>query len=144
MKHVLAALLPLAAALAACDSGEQPQNVTHISVANPESDRLKALSPLYQRIGLMRAIRDSGRHCRRSMRSAIRRNIVASTVGVALYAIAAASIGRSSSPPNDARSRLQRKRPAGPADLPPVAQLPPDPNAPANAQPGREAQTNTH
>jgi len=55
-------------ALAGCgDTGAPPANqaAARIRMANPGSDRLKALSPLYQRIGLLRAIRSSGKRCRR-------------------------------------------------------------------------------
>lgn len=68
MKHAarLAALLALPAAfLAGCEDGAPSQNVTKITIANPQSDRLKALSPLYQRIGLSGVIQDSGKRCRR-------------------------------------------------------------------------------
>lgn len=57
-----------ALALAGCgDTGAPQANqaAARIRVANPGSDRLKALSPLYQRIGLLRAIRGSGKRCRR-------------------------------------------------------------------------------
>ena len=59
-----AALLMLAAA-AGCDGGSPAGNVTRIEVANPHHDRLAALSPPMQRLGLMRAIRDSGKRCQR-------------------------------------------------------------------------------
>jgi len=54
----------LALAAAGCDGGA-PSDVTAINIANPQSDQLKALSPFSQRIGLMRAIRDSGKRCHR-------------------------------------------------------------------------------
>lgn len=64
MKRIVAlALLPLA--LAACGGGDTPQNTTKIRVANPDSERLKALSPLMQRIALMRAIRQTSHRCHR-------------------------------------------------------------------------------
>lgn len=64
--HKLAASAALALLLAACgDAGAPAGNSAAIRVANPHSDRLKGLSPLNQRIGLMRAIRDSGKRCRR-------------------------------------------------------------------------------
>lgn len=64
MKKLMAGAA-LALALAACDDGAPPQNVTQIRIANPHSDQLKALSEPMQRLGLMRAIRDSGKRCRR-------------------------------------------------------------------------------
>ncbi len=63
MKRLLLAALPLL--IAACDQGEAPQNVTSITVANPHSDGLKALSPDLRHLGLMRAIRDNGRRCKK-------------------------------------------------------------------------------
>jgi hypothetical protein len=144
MKHFLAALLPLAAALAACDSGAQPQNVTHIGIANPESDRLKALAPLYQRIGLMRAIRDSGKHCRRVDALGYQEEYRGLDMWVALcddgkhWAIFIA-------PNADVQVRdCSENAQLGLPVCHPVAPLPPDPNAPANAQPGTsEADANT-
>lgn len=55
-----------ALALAGCGDSTPPANgQEQIRVANPGSDRLKELGPLNQRIALMRAIRDSGKRCRR-------------------------------------------------------------------------------
>ena len=55
------------ASLAAC--GEDPQDRREprpqIKIANPYHDGLVALPPDLQRLGLMRAIRDNGRRCRR-------------------------------------------------------------------------------
>lgn len=61
----LAALAALALALAGCGEGAPSGNVTSIAIANPHSDGLKALSAPMQRLGLMRAIRDSGKRCQR-------------------------------------------------------------------------------
>ena len=55
----------LSLALAGCDGGAPNENVTRIAVANPHHDQLAALSPPSQRLGLMRAIRDSGKRCQR-------------------------------------------------------------------------------
>ena len=63
MKTLTACAL-MALTLAACSDGAPSGNVTAIEMVNPGSDRLKALSPLNQRIGMMRAIRDSGKRCR--------------------------------------------------------------------------------
>jgi hypothetical protein len=65
MKPIVAALALMPIALASCDSGEAPQNTTRIRVANPDSDRLKTLSPVMQRLALMRAIRQTRHRCRR-------------------------------------------------------------------------------
>ena len=51
--------------LAGCGSTEQSEDVKQIVVANPHSDRLKSLSPDLRNLGLMRAIRDNGRRCKR-------------------------------------------------------------------------------
>lgn len=61
----LAAAFVLASpALTACGEST-PSGNAHVVIANPQSDRLKTLSPLYQRIGLVRAIQDSGKRCTR-------------------------------------------------------------------------------
>ena len=57
------ALLPLA--LAACGDLTPNQADNGIRIANPDSERLKAASPLDQRLTLMRAIRQTGNHCHR-------------------------------------------------------------------------------
>lgn len=51
--------------LAGCGQVEQSEDMTQIVVENPHSDRLKALSPDLRNLGLMRAIRDNGRRCKR-------------------------------------------------------------------------------
>jgi hypothetical protein len=56
-------LLPLA--LAACGDLTPNQAGNGIRIANPDSDRMKAGSPLYQRLALMRAIRQTGNRCHR-------------------------------------------------------------------------------
>src|SRR3954453_6102478 len=60
----LGALLTLS--LAACGSGGDGGNVTQMRAANPMSDQLKALSPLYRDLGLYRAVRDSGQRCKKA------------------------------------------------------------------------------
>lgn len=63
-KSALAAAAILA--LAGCGETAPPANQAQaIRIANPGSDRLKAARPIDQRIALMRAIRDSGKRCRR-------------------------------------------------------------------------------
>ena len=59
------ALAGLALLVGGCEQGDLPENVTKISVANPHSDRLKSLPQDLRYLGLMRAIRDSGRRCKR-------------------------------------------------------------------------------
>jgi hypothetical protein len=52
--------------LAGCGDVSAPEKGTEpkVRIANPGSDRLKTMSPLYQRIGLVRAIRGTGKRCR--------------------------------------------------------------------------------
>ena len=57
------ALLPLA--LAGCGDVAPRQPGNGIRVANPDSDRMKAASPLDQRLALLRAIHDTGNRCHR-------------------------------------------------------------------------------
>jgi hypothetical protein len=102
-------------------------------MANPGSDRLKALSPLNQRIGLMRAIRDSGKRCHRVDALGYQEQFRDLAMWVALcddgrhWAIFIA--------PNEdiqVRDCSQNAQ----LDLPqcrPVAPLPPDPNAPPSS-----------
>lgn len=51
--------------VAACGDMDAPRNQSKIRVANPDSERLKALSPSMQRLALMRAIRQTSHRCRR-------------------------------------------------------------------------------
>jgi len=64
-----AALAASGGALAGC--GETaPSNTTRVAIANPHNERLRALDPPMQRLGLMRAIRDNGNRCRKVMAAA--------------------------------------------------------------------------
>jgi hypothetical protein len=63
MKRLAALILPLLA-LAGCGDST-PANENHVRVANPDSERLKGLSPPMQRLTLMRAIRQNGHRCHR-------------------------------------------------------------------------------
>ena len=60
---ISAAVLTLAAA--GCDQGAPPEPRPQIKIANPLHEQLSELSPDMQRLGLMRAIRDNGRRCKR-------------------------------------------------------------------------------
>jgi hypothetical protein len=61
-----AAALGLVLVLAGCGDTTPPnEQAPAIRIANPGSDRLKALSPINQRAGLMRAIRRAREPCRR-------------------------------------------------------------------------------
>ncbi len=65
MRFILATAALAALTLAGCEQGEPTPDRKHIRVANPHHDQLVALSEPMQRLGLMRAIRDSGRRCTR-------------------------------------------------------------------------------
>lgn len=60
-------LAPALLALAAggCDSGPTGSDSPPTKITNPHHDQLTALPPDLQRLGLMRAIRDNGKSCRR-------------------------------------------------------------------------------
>jgi len=60
-----AAPLLALATLAACGSGTPEEQRAPIKIANPYQDQLLALTPFYQRLTLMRAIRDNGNRCPR-------------------------------------------------------------------------------
>ena len=66
MKHLMAgAAFALALALSACGDTSPPANgAARIRIANDGSERLKALNPMNKRIGLLRAINQSGIRCR--------------------------------------------------------------------------------
>ena len=53
------------ALLAACGEQAPREPQRQIKITNPFHDGLVALTPDMQRLGLMRAIRDNGRRCRR-------------------------------------------------------------------------------
>ena len=61
----LAALAALTLAAIGCDQGAPPEPRPPIKIANPLHEQLTGLSPDMQRLGLMRAIRDNGRRCKR-------------------------------------------------------------------------------
>jgi hypothetical protein len=68
MKSLTSAFVGLGFALALSGCGDTTPPNEHapkIQIANPGSDRLKGLSPLNQRIGLMRAIVADRKQCRR-------------------------------------------------------------------------------
>jgi len=124
-----------ALALVACGDAAPPANdaAPAIRIANPGSDRLKALSPLNQRIGLVRAIRASGKRCRRVDALGYQEEYRQLAMWVALcddgrhWAVFIA--------PNEdvqVRDCLQAQQLGLPLCRP-VAPLPPDPNAPPNS-----------
>ena len=65
MRHI--ALLTLGLALAACGESGEPEQPAGMAIAteNPGSDQLKKLSPTMRKLGLYRAVRDSGLRCKR-------------------------------------------------------------------------------
>ena len=144
MKHAarLTALLALPAAfLAGCGEVAPTQNAAKIAIANPHSDRLKNLSPLYQRITLRRAIGDSGKRCRRVDALGYQQEYR----GMAMW-VALCDDGRHwtvfIAPNSDIQVRLCSQN--AQLNLPlcrPVAPLPPDPAAPPNSN--RPAAVNT-
>jgi hypothetical protein len=65
MKYLAACgFLPLLLALSACGDTAPPGNGVQINVVSEGSEQLKALNPLNRRIGLLRAIQQSGFRCR--------------------------------------------------------------------------------
>ena len=59
-----------ALALAACEDGAPEQNMISVRAANPTSDNLKKLDPLYRHLGLWRGIRYNRGTCKRVDRGA--------------------------------------------------------------------------
>jgi hypothetical protein len=69
-KWLAATALGLALTLAGCEDGAPEQNLTTVKTANPHSDQLKKMSPLYRNLGLRRAILDSGQRCKNVIEAA--------------------------------------------------------------------------
>ena len=59
------AALFLAMTAAGCGGEPEGERAPAIKIANPHHEQLKALTPDMQRLGVMRAIRDNGKRCRR-------------------------------------------------------------------------------
>lgn len=126
----LATCAALALAMAGCGDTSAPSSEdAQIRIENPGSDRLKTLSPQNQRIGLMRAIRDSGKRCRNVEALAYQQEYQGMAMWVALCAdgrhwavyIAPNEDVQVRNCSEAAQLRLPQCRP--------VAPLPPDPNA---------------
>jgi hypothetical protein len=65
MRTLMIAGMAAVLTLAGCGEGApQPQNKS-VKPANPTSDGLKALAPLYRYLGLRRAIVDNGQRCKK-------------------------------------------------------------------------------
>ena len=141
MKHLKAgAAFALALALAACGDTSPPANGTgQISIANEGSERLKALNPLNKRVGLLRAINQSGFACRGGvLTGAYQQQHQNLAMWVALcadgknYAVFIA-------PTEDVQVRNCAEH--AQLELPacrPVAPLPRDPQTPASAEPSTD------
>jgi len=140
MKRI-AALALLALALASCGGGDEAsRNVTKIRAANPDSDRLKTLSPLMQRLTLLRAIRQTSHRCHRVVAGAYQQYYRDMEMWVALcddgkhWSIFIA--GNSDVQVRDCSQHAQLGLPV----CRPVVPPPPDPNDPAqNPQEGASA-----
>ena len=65
MARFVAAAALLAMTAAACDEAPPSEPAPPIKITNPYHDRLAALAPDTQRLGVMRAIRDNGKRCQR-------------------------------------------------------------------------------
>ena len=127
------ALLPLA--LAACGDVAPSAPGNGIRVANPDSDRMKAASPLNQRLALLRAIHDTGNRCHRVVGGAYQEYYRGLEMWVALcddgkhWAIFIA--GNSDVQVRDCAQNGQLGLPL----CRPVAPMPPDPLDPGSNQP---------
>ena len=137
------AAFALLLALAGCgDTGAPSNQSAGVRMANPGSDRLKALSPLNQRIGLVRAIRASGKRCRRVDALGYQQEYRQLAMWVALcndgrhWAVFIA-------PNEDVQVRnCTENAQLGLPVCRPVAPLPPDPNAPPGTAPTVNAAAN--
>ena len=124
------ALLPLA--LAACGDVAPSPAGNGIRVANPDSDRMKAASPIDQRLALMRAIRDTGNRCHRVVTGAYQEYYRGMEMWVALcddgkhWSVFIA--GNSDVQVRDCAQHVQLGLP----QCRPVAPPPPDPNDPVD------------
>ena len=119
-------------ALAGCGDGAPTNDQPAIRVANPDSDRLKALSPLIQRLGLMRAIRQSGHRCHRVDALGHQQYYRSMEMWVALVRRRPPLVDLHRPQRRRPGPRLRRARQLGLPVCRPVAPLPPDPNFPAS------------
>ncbi|HYI47950.1 MAG TPA: hypothetical protein VEX35_05735 [Allosphingosinicella sp.] len=126
------AALGLALAVSGCGDTSAPNaHAPSIKIANPGSDRLKAASPLNQRIALMRAVIADRKRCRRVLGLAYQQQYG----DLAMWVVLCAQGGNWAVfiAPNemiqvrDCRETVQLGLPA----CRPVPPLPPDPTAPA-------------
>jgi len=143
MKNFIAiALLPLSLAACGGDVTTVPDG-NGIRVANPDSDRMKAASPLDQRLALMRAIRQTGNRCHRVVTGAYQEYYRGMEMWVALcdegkhWAIFIA--GNSDVQVRDCEQSQQLGLPL----CRPVAPMPPDPLDPGSNAMGNAASNAT-
>ena len=141
MKHLMAGTVcAMALALSACGDTSPPGNGgIQINIANEGSDRLKALNPLNKRVGLLRAINQSGFRCRGGvLTGAYQQQYQNLAMWVALcgdgnnYAVFIA-------PSEDLQVRNCTEHAA--LSLPACRRVPPlprDPQTPANAEPSTD------
>ena len=124
----------LSLALAGCGDVTPSKGDNGIHIANPDSDRMKAMSPLNQRLALMHAIRDTGNHCHRVVTGAYQQYYRGLEMWVALceegkhWAVFIA--GNSDVQVRDCAQNQQLELPL----CRPVAPMPPDPNDPAERE----------
>jgi hypothetical protein len=135
MKSFTAAALGFALALSGCGDTTPPNaQAPAIRIANPGSDRIKALSPLNQRIGLRRAIRGARETCSRVVGLAYQQQHRDLAMWVALCAgghnWAVFIAPNEEVQVRDCRETAQLGLPA----CRPVAPLPPDPMAPEGTE----------
>lgn len=132
-----ACALALTLALSACGdtSVGNDEAEAAINIANPGSDRLKGLSPLNQRVGLLRAIQQSGIRCPGVLTLAYQQQYQNLAMWVALcgngrhYAVFIAPT--EDLQVRDCREHAQLRLPA----CRPTPPLPPDPQAPPGTEP---------
>lgn len=142
MKRYLAACVTILALAACGDTTPADSGNRQIRAANKGSDDLKALSPIYQRIALLRAIRSSGKRCQRVERLGFQQDYEQMAMWVALC-----DNGRDWSvfiAPNDdvqVRDCTQHAQLGLPACRP-LPPLPHDPSAPPGTEPANQSNTN--
>jgi hypothetical protein len=133
MNKLAALALPLLA-LAACGDLTPRNESSQVRVANPDSDRLKGLRPVMQRLTLMRAIRQTGHRCHRVAGGAYQQYYRGMEMWVALcddgkhWSIFIA--GNSDVQVRDCAQHAQLGLP----QCRPVVPMPPDPMDPASNQ----------
>ncbi|HST35672.1 MAG TPA: hypothetical protein VLK25_03470 [Allosphingosinicella sp.] len=145
MKRILAPVSCVALlVLAGCGESAPPANDAgpKIRIANPGSDRLKALSPIYPRVALVDVIRRNGKRCQRVERLAYQQDYQQLAMWVALcdngkhWAVFIA-------PNDDVQVRdCEQHAQLGLPVCRPLPPLPHDPNAPPSAEPANQSDTN--